>query len=139
MPTKNYSFKKSKSIVFEKNTVFKINHFLFLFFSSSFFKRTIHAHDNLKFAGISPRCILINDYSVFLNPISAGVLENQDMLGGGSIRPPPINPMFDVQIWQMIHHWKAPGKNLSKKWKIVHFWKALDHAISNMQKNFAKF
>ena len=28
------------------------------------------------------------------NPISAGVLENQDMLGGG----PPLNPMFDVQI-----------------------------------------
>jgi len=20
---------------------------------------------------------------------------------------PPLNPMFDVQIWQMIHHWKA--------------------------------
>ena len=26
---------------------------------------------------------------VFVNPISAGVLENQDMLGGGSIWPPP--------------------------------------------------
>ena len=36
--------------------------------------------------------------SVFfsLNPIPAGVLENQDMLGGGSIWPPPLNPMFDV-------------------------------------------
>ena len=21
--------------------------------------------------------------------------------------PAPLNPMFDVQIWQMIHHWKA--------------------------------
>ena len=27
--------------------------------------------------------------------------------GGGSIWPPPLNPLFDVQIWQMIHHWKA--------------------------------
>ena len=35
-----------------------------------------------------------------LNPIPAKVLENQDMLD-------MLNPMFDVQIWQMIHHWKA--------------------------------
>ena len=33
-----------------------------------------------------------------INPISAGVLENQDMLGGGSQFDPPLNPMFDVQI-----------------------------------------
>ena len=33
------------------------------------------------------------------NPIPAGVLENQDMLGGGvNLTPPPLNPMFDVQI-----------------------------------------
>ena len=32
-----------------------------------------------------------------LNPIPAGVLENQDMLGGGQFDP-PSNPMFDVQI-----------------------------------------
>ena len=32
------------------------------------------------------------------NPISAGVLENQDTLGGGQFDPPPLNPMFDVQI-----------------------------------------
>ena len=31
------------------------------------------------------------------NPISAGVLENQDMLGGSQFDP-PLNPMFDVQI-----------------------------------------
>ena len=42
-----------------------------------------------------------------LNPISAGVLENKDMLGGGQFDPPPLNPMFDVQILQMIHHWEA--------------------------------
>ena len=82
---------------------------------------------------------------------------------------PPLNPMFDVQIWQMIHHWKAlvlyfqnlqkianlqkksffakssfivkmfAKKKLSKKWKIIHFWKALDHAISNMQKVLQNF
>ena len=34
----------------------------------------------------------------FLNPIPAGVLENQDMLGGVNLTPPPLNPMFDVQI-----------------------------------------
>jgi len=35
-----------------------------------------------------------------VNPISAGVLENQDMLGGGvNLTPPhPLNPMFDVQM-----------------------------------------
>ena len=35
-----------------------------------------------------------------INPISAGVFEHQDMLGGSTINltPPPLNPMFDVQI-----------------------------------------
>ena len=37
-----------------------------------------------------------------VNPIPAGVLENQDMLGGVNLTP-PLNPMFYVQIWQMIH------------------------------------
>ena len=32
------------------------------------------------------------------NPIPAGVLENQDTLGGGQFDPPPLNPMFYVQI-----------------------------------------
>ena len=32
-----------------------------------------------------------------INPISAGVLENQDILGGGQFDP-PINLMLDVQI-----------------------------------------
>ena len=42
------------------------------------------------------------------NPIPAGVLENQDTLGGGgNLTPPSLNPMFDVQIWQNIHHWKV--------------------------------
>ena len=27
---------------------------------------------------------------------------------GGAIWPPtPLNPRFDVEIWQMLHHWKA--------------------------------
>ena len=33
-----------------------------------------------------------------VNPIPAGVLENQDTLGGGNLTPPPLNPMFYVQI-----------------------------------------
>ena len=46
---------------------------------------------------------------LYLNPIPAGVLENQDTRGEGVNPPPPLNPMFDVQIWQMIHHYKALG------------------------------
>ena len=35
----------------------------------------------------------------YLNPIPAGLLENQDMLGGVvNLTPPPLNPMFYVQI-----------------------------------------
>ena len=48
-------------------------------------------------------------YKVF-NPNPAGVLENQE------------NPMFDVQIWQQIHHWKASMlyfQNLQKNCKFV--------------------
>ena len=44
-------------------------------------------------------CVLSS--TAMFNPISAvsaGVLENQDMLGGGQFAPPPLNPMFDVQI-----------------------------------------
>ena len=39
-------------------------------------------------------------FNISLNPISAGVIENQDMMGGGQFDPPPspLNPMFDVQI-----------------------------------------
>ena len=32
-----------------------------------------------------------------INPIPAGVLENQDTLGGVNLTPHPLNPMFDVQ------------------------------------------
>ena len=45
---------------------------------------------------ISTLYIQYTDLKCF-NPISAGVLENQDMLGGGQFDP-PLNPMFDVQI-----------------------------------------
>ena len=37
-------------------------------------------------------------YSELFNPIPAGVLENQDTLGGVNLTPPPLNPMFYVQI-----------------------------------------
>ena len=39
-----------------------------------------------------------NLFLKFLNPISAEVLENQDMLGGDVNVTPPLNPMFDVKI-----------------------------------------
>ena len=55
--------------------------------------------------------------------LSAGVLENQVTLGGGgSIWPPlPLNPMFDVQIWQMIHEkpWTMPFQICKKFCKIL--------------------
>ena len=38
----------------------------------------------------------LNQVELF-NPISAGVLENQDMLGVVKLTPPPLKPMF-VQI-----------------------------------------
>ena len=34
---------------------------------------------------------------IAINPIPAGVLENQDTLGGVNLTP-PLNPMFYVQI-----------------------------------------
>ena len=37
----------------------------------------------------------IKNENCFFNLISAGVLENQDMLGGVNLTP-PLNPMFDV-------------------------------------------
>ena len=41
----------------------------------------------------------VRDELTRINPISAGVLENQDMLIGGQFdTPPPLKPMFDVQI-----------------------------------------
>ena len=83
--------------------------------------------------------------------------------GGG-----PLNIIFDVQIWQMMHHWKAImlyfwnlqkncklskvyfflpnlviySKMCAKKYKKllnIHFLKALEHAISNMQKCLLDF
>ena len=53
------------------------------------------------------KLIFPNRFIERINPIPAGVLENQDTLGGGQFDPPPLNPMFNIQIWQMIHHWKA--------------------------------
>ena len=43
-------------------------------------------------------CIIIQKQIHTINPIPAGVLENQDTLGGGQFDPPPLNPMFYVQI-----------------------------------------
>ena len=35
------------------------------------------------------------------NPIPAGVLATRICWGGVNLTPPPLNPMFHVQIWQM--------------------------------------
>ena len=48
--------------------------------------------------------VQISTILVLFNPIPAEVLENQDMLGGVNLTPTPLNPMFYVQILQMIHH-----------------------------------
>ena len=92
-------------------------------------------------------CVFIT----FINPIPAEVLENQDMLGGGQFDPPPLNPIFNVQLWQMIHHWKAlcssfricKKKKSSYKEKMfakkcpendkIYIFKKRDHTISYMQ------
>ena len=51
-----------------------------------------------------------------------------------------LNPMFDVQIWQMIHHWKALVlyfKNLQKKLQICKSW-IFYRKIQLYSKMFAK-
>ena len=48
--------------------------------------------DILNLNPVLPLCLAL------LNPIPAGVLENQDTLGGSICPPPPLNPMFYVQI-----------------------------------------
>ena len=72
----------------------------------------IDIYCDAQLALIMPECnyILLQYYGNYIynfvysfpctvNPIFAGVLENQYMLGGGQFdTPPPLNPMFDVQI-----------------------------------------
>ena len=87
---------------------------------------------NLNWTSLNGRSPDSTPYSP-LNPIPAGVLENQDTQGGwGKFAPPPaLNPMFDVQIWQMIHHGKALLQSvqsvslchrLSKKLNVIKIW-----------------
>ena len=87
-------------------------------------------------------------WSIIFNPISAGVLENQDMLPSKShvLCPNMTNDTSlesscalllesakNLQIWKnWIFYRKIQfyikvfaKKNLSKKWQIIHFWKAL--------------
>ena len=54
----------------------------------------------------------------FLTLSLLGYLKTRIRWGGVQFDPPPLNPMFDVQIWQIIHHWKA---------LVLYFW--------NLQKN----
>ena len=54
-----------------------------------------------------------------------GYFETRICWGGGQVDPHPLNPMFDVQIWQMIHHWKALVlyfQNLQKNLQICKNW-----------------
>ena len=53
-----------------------------------------------------------------------GYLKTRICWGGVNL-PPPLNPMFDVQIWKIIHHWKALVLyfyNLQKKLQICKNW-----------------
>ena len=43
----------------------------------------------------------------FLTLSLLGYLKTRICWGGVNLTPSPLNSMFDVQIWQMIHHWKA--------------------------------
>ena len=62
---------------------------------------------------VNPTCLFINGRSLEI-PLTVpltlsllGYLKTRICWGGGQFDPAPLNPMFDVQIWQMIHHWKA--------------------------------
>ena len=77
------------------------DHFLksFLFYHGPSVHSTNFAYNTL----LAALWMIYKDIKLVLgtlvNPISAGVVENQDMLGGGvNLTPPPLNPMFDVQI-----------------------------------------
>ena len=69
----------------------------------------------------------------FLNPFSAGVLENQDMLGGGSIWPPPT--LYIPCLMSKYDKWYIIGKlSCSTFAKILFFITK----SSNIEKIFAK-
>ena len=85
-----------------------------------------------------------------LNPISAGVLENQDILGGVNLNPPPSksnvwcpNITNDTSLESSCALLLESAnkftnlQNLSKKWKIIHFWKTKNVQIS-FDRLFAK-
>jgi len=60
--------------------------------------KCIHGLKYTKISNQDFNLLLLGFLQYLFNPISAGVLENQDMLGGGQVDPPPLSPMFDVQI-----------------------------------------
>ena len=75
--------------------------------------------------------------SPVFNPIPAGVLKNQDMLGGSIWPPPPLNPMFYVQIWQIIIIRKLLCSTFRICKKICKFSK-IEFFIAKCVKMFAK-
>jgi len=76
---------------------------IFFSFSSVCSKSISAKHSELKTSEwwIS-RLILDPFFFLTLSPL--GYLKTRIRWGRGSIWPPPLNPMFYVQIWQMIHH-----------------------------------
>ena len=105
IPSKRYLWRLEDGIFFD--ILFLKRH---VWFTTVPFTFDIHhlPFENWSFSIIYIICIctavqlaLATEVSPVLNPISAGVLENQDMLGG------PSKSHVYVQIWQIIHHWKA--------------------------------
>jgi len=76
----------------------------------------------------------VGNYRIF-NPIPAGVLENQDTLGGGVNLPPPSKSHVlcpNMTNDTSLESYCALLLESAKKF-------ALDHAISNMQKFLQNF
>ena len=53
-----------------------------------------------------PKCNRCEHWWFVLTLSLLGYLKTRIRWGGGQFGPPPLNPMFDVKIIQMIHHWK---------------------------------
>ena len=75
------------------STVYMVHSLHYRFYMCTVYSRVYNVYRVYSFSTDNP-------YIYVFNPIHAGVLENQYTLGGGVnfAPPPPLNPMFDVQI-----------------------------------------